>query len=172
MQVREFTIDRTPPGSNDKEAVDFEGTTRSLRTLLGKDLLKASWQAHVIEHLEALDLPRPIPCAGPLHVFVTVRFRVRRGQERENFRGFIMKVLGDALIGGHPNYSRGETRADRRAARGEGWIADDKDHLWEPSFDINRDRGEPVGTTVRLLWEPLAEQDAEPVHREVYVAAK
>lgn len=152
IEMREFTIAQTPPSSNDPCFKNKAGTMR-----VGRE-----WSELITAALESLDLPRPIPCAGPLRVVVTLRFRVRRNQECENYRGFFVKRFNDCMMGGHPNYHDGETRASRPV----GWIADDKDdQIQIMSFDINRDRGEP-GTTVRLLWEPAA-----PVHRGVYAPA-
>jgi hypothetical protein len=84
-----------------------------------------------------------------IYAFITLRFAQARKQERENYRPFIGEVLGDALLGGHPNYREGETRADRDV----GWIVDDTDEHWQLSFDVNRSKG-TAATTIRLLYRP------------------
>jgi hypothetical protein len=163
--MHEFTIPRTPPSNNDKE-FEVGGVKRSIVTIAGKNAVKQEWTELINAELHALDLPRPIPMAGPLHAYVTLRFRVNRSQEWPNYWDFFMKWLGDCLRGGHPNCKAGETLEAYRAEHGPGWILDDKDHLWKPSLAINREKGQPIGTTVRLLYE------AAPVHCEVYAAAQ
>lgn len=115
---------------------------------------KAHWQERVLRQLDALELPKPIPMRGPLIVYCTMRFKTRRDQETPNYR-LSEEVILDALIGGHPNYSRGQRRTE------VGWIADDKDHLVEFNLDILRDKGE-VGTAVRLVWHVPDDADGDP----------
>lgn len=165
IELAEFTIPKAPPSNNDDV----------FKTTAGKMRVAKEWRELINAELEKLGLPRPIPMVGPLHVFVTARFRVERGQETPNYYDFIMKRVLDCLRGGHPNYYglEGEEHAAERARicaeHPVGWIVDDKDHLVKPSFAINRAKfkGKEGATTVRLLWEPAS----SGVHPEVYDAA-
>jgi hypothetical protein len=162
IQVAEFTIPQAPPGNNDDV----------FKTKAGKMRIAREWRELINAELDKLDLPRPIPMVGPLHAFVTVRFRMERGQEMTNYYDFFMKRLGDCLRGGHPNFNGldGDERAEERARicaeHPVGWIVDDKDHCWEPRFAINRTkfpRGEErrAEVTVRLMWRDPAQELAE-----------
>jgi hypothetical protein len=152
IELAEFTIPKAPPSNNDDV----------FKTRAGRIRVAGEWRDLINLELEQLGLPRPIPMEGPLRVFVTVRFRVERGQEAPNYYDFFMKRLGDCLRGGHPNYYGldGEEHAEERARicaeHPVGWILDDKDHHWTPSFAINRVKPRPKGlegaTTVRLMW--------------------
>lgn len=136
VRVVEFFLDDTTPSKN----------SPLVRTSWkSKAEQKAHWQERIITELERLEMPRPIPKRGPLIVYCTERFKARRDQELQNYQPFAAEVILDALIGGHPNYSRGETR------RHDGWLHDDTDDQVEFNFDILRDRGR-VGTGVRLVW--------------------
>jgi hypothetical protein len=136
VRMVEFFLDEPTPSKN-SPILRTSWKTKAER--------KAAWQERVIAELEKLELPRPIPKRGPLIVYCTLRFKARRDQESPNYYGFASEVILDALIGGHPNYSRGETRTH------DGWLYDDTDDQVEFDFDILRDRG-LVGTAVRLVW--------------------
>lgn len=156
IELVEFTIPRTAPGKN----------SDGMKTIKGRNRHKQEWMGLLRTELERLRLGRPIPMLGPLHVFITCRYGLGSGHETPNWEPFITEVVLDALRGGHPNYHAGVTQADHEAEHGPGWIVDDKDHHVRSRFAINRDKDCPVGTTVRLLWQPLP-----AVHQEVYDAA-
>lgn len=144
VRIAEFTLPEPFPSKNSPLA------RTSWKTIADR---KRDWQERVLRQLDALELPKPIPKVGPLIVYCTLRFKARRDQETPNYR-LSEEVILDALIGGHPNYSRGQRRTE------VGWLTNDTDDQVEFILDILRDKGE-VGTAVRLVWrEPMGDEDS------------
>lgn len=93
---------------------------------------KKRWQAMLTELLDATDLPRP--CAGVL-VEGRCCFPDRIRRDQGNFRYFIEKALGDALVAG-------------------GWLADDDwDHYEFGGLAKTYERGE---SWIQLMIVPVA----------------
>jgi hypothetical protein len=93
---------------------------------------KKRWQSMLTELLDATDLPRP--CAS-VHVEGLCCFPDRIRRDQGNFRYFIEKALGDALVAG-------------------GWLADDDwDHYEFGGLAKTYERGE---SWIKLMIMPVA----------------